>query len=151
MSRVRGASGLLGTSRSNSFSISCAIVFRSQDLGDRLNPFRAALGVEEALGVEGRREEGAEKESDMSLKYREMVPAMALTETPRPCPFCEPFSCPRGIDEVVVVVAADSLDVVGAASGDRGGGTSLWLLALRLLAHARMTASLRSSDSAIKK
>ena len=80
----------------------------------------------------------------MSLKYREMEPAMALTEplyvSEGVAPPVPRFSWP--VVGVVAVVGV-ALLVVAAA----GVAESSLLLTCRLLAQARMTASLRNSDS----
>ena len=83
----------------------------------------------------------------MSLKYREIEPAMALTE---------PLYVSEGVEGVAPPVPRFSWPVVGVVAvvgvallvvAAAGVAESSLLLTCRLLAQARMTASLRNSDS----
>ena len=133
-------------SMSLSLSLLLACAVRSHDLPDRFilndeDNFAVVVSFGDAgnfsdeesfRACAGKGEDGEEKERDISLKYREMVPAMALTE---------PLYVEVAVGGVTVAVAVVSLVVVVLVSEATRD--------CRFLAHARRTASLRSSDSAV--
>ena len=124
-----------------SLLLACAV--RSHDLPDRFilndeDNFAVVVSFGDAgnfsdeesfRACAGEGEEGEEKERDISLKYREMVPAMALTE---------PLYVEVAVGVVTVALSMVVVVLVSEATSD-----------CRFLAHARRTASLRSSDSAV--
>jgi len=123
------------------------VIFNDEDnfadivvFGDKENfsdeeSFRACVGEGVGVGEE-------EKERDISLKYREMVPAMALTE-----PLYDEVTeaaAPTVVVGVLEVAPAVVSLVAAVLVSDDDAVTSACLF----LAHARRTASLRNSDSA---